>query len=157
MSITGFRIFTLRKSPWTSVYILIGPSRWVGGTPAVEMGWGNSTGKKEVINQAVGEPTVCGTDDEHAFAGKLVLIDVSGLAHKASKKDPRVVARDGVSEQQRDRSVSLLVEHIYATLCTVRGGRPDPLRRPFGRCEIQRPGAHFITLHEPRRRRAPKP
>ena len=51
----------------------------------------------------------------------------------------------------------LLVEHIYATLGTVRGGRPDPLRRPFGRCEIQRPGAHFIMLHEPGRRRAPEP
>ena len=45
-----------------------------------------------------------------------------------------------------ERSDSLLVEHIYATLGTVRGGRPDPLQRPFGRCEIQRPGAHFIML-----------
>ena len=30
------------------------------------------------------------------------------------------------------RSVSLPVMDIYATLGTVRGGRPDPLQRPFG-------------------------
>ena len=35
-----------------------------------------------------------------------------------------------------ERSVPLLVEHRYASLGTVRGGRPDPLQRPFGRCEI---------------------
>ena len=36
-----------------------------------------------------------------------------------------------------ERSIFLLKEHINATMGTVRGGRPDPLQRPFGRCEIQ--------------------
>ena len=66
------------------------------------MGWGNGSGKKEVINASVGDPVVCGSDWEHPFAGKLVFIDVSGLAHKASKKDARMVVREGTSEKQLD-------------------------------------------------------
>ena len=61
------------------------------------MGWGSGNGKAEVLNPASGDLIACGSDGDHPFAGKLVFIDVSGLAHKAAKKDSVVVAREGKS------------------------------------------------------------
>jgi hypothetical protein len=67
------------------------------------MGWGSGSGKAEVLNQAVGDPIVAfSSSDDHPFNGKLVFIDVSGLAHKASKKDPATVVREGTSRAQQD-------------------------------------------------------
>jgi len=49
-----------------------------------------------VLNKAVGGAIVAGTSsDEHPFNGKLVFIDVSGLAHKASWRKPE---RDGLCD-----------------------------------------------------------
>ena len=64
------------------------------------MGWGSGNGKAEVLNPASGDLIACGSDGDHPFAGKLVFIDVSGLAHKAAKKDSVVVAREGKSLAQ---------------------------------------------------------
>ena len=61
------------------------------------MGWGSGSGKSEVINAAVSDPVICGSGGDHPFDGKLVFIDVSGLAHKASKKDAMTVVREGTS------------------------------------------------------------
>ena len=66
------------------------------------MGWGNGDGKKEVLDPAGGDVIFCGSDGEHPFRNKLVFIDVSGLAHKASKKDAATVVREGTSEKQQD-------------------------------------------------------
>ena len=66
------------------------------------MGWGSGSGKKEVLNAAVGDPVICGSDEPHPFDGKLVFIDLSGLAHRASKKDPVAVVREGTSLAQQD-------------------------------------------------------
>ena len=66
------------------------------------MGWGSGSGKKEVLNAAVGETVICGSDEAHPFNGKLVFIDLSGLAHRASKKDAMAVVRDGTSLAQQD-------------------------------------------------------
>ena len=66
------------------------------------MGWGSGCGKGEVLNPAVGEPIICGSDSEHPFRNKLVFIDVSGLAHKASKKDAATVVREGMSGAQQN-------------------------------------------------------
>jgi hypothetical protein len=49
------------------------------------MGWGSGNGKAEVLNPASGDLIACGSDGDHPFAGKLVFIDVSGLAHTHSK------------------------------------------------------------------------
>ena len=66
------------------------------------MGWGSGCGKAEVLNAAVGDPIICGSSTEdHPFNGKLVFIDVSGLAHKASKKDAATVVREGTSLAQQ--------------------------------------------------------
>ena len=48
------------------------------------MGWGSGNGKAEVLNHAAGDVVACGANGAHPFAGKHVLIDVSGLAHKAA-------------------------------------------------------------------------
>ena len=82
------------------------------------MGWGNGSGKREVLDPAGGEVIVCGSDGEHAFKGKLVFIDVSGLAHKASKKDAATVVREGTSQRQRDY-VTKQIDSVAAE-----GGRP---------------------------------
>lgn len=66
------------------------------------MGWGSGNGKAEVLNPAAGDPIICGGADEHPFNGKLVLIDVSGLGHKASKHGAAEVVRHGKSEQQQE-------------------------------------------------------
>ena len=66
------------------------------------MGWGSGNGKGEVINPAAGDPTICGSSDEHPFKGKLVLVDVSGLGHKASKHGAAEVVRHGTSDQQQE-------------------------------------------------------
>ena len=58
----------------------------VGSSQTPRMGWGSGVGKKEVLNPASGDVVICGNSDEHPFHGKLVLIDVSGLGHKASKQ-----------------------------------------------------------------------
>ena len=64
------------------------------------MGWGSGSGKGEVLNAAVGDAIICGSNGDHPFRNKLVFIDVSGLAHKAAKKDAATVVRDGVSAAQ---------------------------------------------------------
>jgi hypothetical protein len=66
------------------------------------MGWGNGSGKSEVLDPAGGDVIFCGSDGVHPFRGKQVFIDVSGLAHKASKKDAATVVREGTSEKQQD-------------------------------------------------------
>jgi hypothetical protein len=66
------------------------------------MGWGAGTAKKEVLNPAAGEVVICGNSDEHPFHGKFVLIDVSGLGHKASKHGAAEVVRVGISAQQQE-------------------------------------------------------
>ena len=66
------------------------------------MGWGAGTAKKEVLNPASGEVVICGNSDEHPFHGKFVLIDVSGLGHKASKHGAAEVVRVGISAQQQE-------------------------------------------------------
>ena len=50
--------------------------------------------------------------------GKLVFIDVSGLAHKASKKDPATVVREGTSRAQQDymRGKAQTRSYSYQTL-----------------------------------------
>ena len=62
------------------------------------MGWGSGNGKAEVLNAAAGEPVICGSDDAHPFSGKSVLIDISGLAHKASKRNAAEDQIDGPAE-----------------------------------------------------------
>ena len=66
------------------------------------MGWGAGTAKKEVLNPAAGEVVICGNSNEHPFHGKFVLIDVSGLGHKASKHGAAEVVRVGISAQQQE-------------------------------------------------------
>ena len=82
------------------------------------MGWGSGNGKAEVLNHAAGDVVVCGDNGAHPFAGKHVLIDVSGLAHKAAKKDAATVVRDGVSPRQL-QYVRARVESVAAE-----GGTP---------------------------------
>jgi len=66
------------------------------------MGWGGGCGKAEVINPAAGDCVACGVSEHHPFHGKTVLIDISGLAHKAAKRDARTVVHDGTSLQQQE-------------------------------------------------------
>jgi exonuclease-1 len=103
------------------------------------MGWGNGSGKKEVINASVGDPVICGSDREHPFAGKLVFIDVSGLAHKASKKDARMVVREGSSAKQleymRKQISSVAAEGGTPVLVLDGRGYPPKLATRTGRRE----------------------
>lgn len=82
------------------------------------MGWGSGCGKAEVINPAAGDCVACGVSEHHPFHGKTVLIDISGLAHKAAKRDARTVVRDGTSLQQQ--------EYVRKRIASVaaEGGRP---------------------------------
>lgn len=57
------------------------------------MGWGSGAGKREVLDPAAGPPTSISAG-YNPFDGRYVLIDVSGLAHKAAKKQPRPEARE---------------------------------------------------------------
>jgi len=45
------------------------------------MGWGSGKGKAEVLVPAA-EAAIAHNTDPHAFANKIVLIDVSGIAFK---------------------------------------------------------------------------
>ena len=48
------------------------------------MGWGSGNGKKEVLNHAADLVEL--GDAPSAMKGKIVLVDVSGWAHIASKR-----------------------------------------------------------------------
>ena len=98
MSTSGFGIFpsTERRRPW-------GHFHWSAPERARQaMGWGGGQGKKEVLDPASGGIIFCGSDGQSPFAGKFVFVDISGLAHKASKRDAATVVREGVSEKQLD-------------------------------------------------------
>jgi len=78
-------------------------SQWNNGVGLrARMGWGGGCGKAEVINPAAGDCVACGVSEHHPFHGKTVLIDISGLAHKAAKRDARTVVHDGTSLQQQE-------------------------------------------------------
>jgi exonuclease 1 len=64
------------------------------------MGWGSGQAKRAILDVAAG-PVLSFEDDYNPYDGKFVLIDVSGLAHKASKKQPKQVVREGKSTQQQ--------------------------------------------------------
>ena len=69
--------------------------RWKAGARASRrMGWGSGKGKAEVLVPAA-EVAIANNDDPHAFADKIVLIDVSGIAHM--EKQPNLVVREGMS------------------------------------------------------------
>jgi exonuclease-1 len=95
------------------------------------MGWGSGKGKAEILNVAAGDVIVCGADGDHPFNGKVVLIDVSGLAHKGAKRNAAAVTRDGVSEQQlqyvRDRIASVAGEGGVPVLVLDGRGYPPKL------------------------------
>ena len=96
-----------------------------------DMGWGTGVGKKEVLNPAAGDVVICGNSDEHPFHGKLVLIDVSGLGHRASKHGAAEVVRMGTSAQQQDyvrkQIASVAAEGGYPVLVLDGRGYPPKL------------------------------
>ena len=93
------------------------------------MGWGSGSGKGEVLNAAVGDAVIRGSNCDHPFRNKLVFIDVSGLAHKASKKDAASVVREGTSLAQQNymRKQIASVAAEGGTPVLVLDGRPPKL------------------------------
>jgi hypothetical protein len=89
-------------------------------------------GRPELVRRPFGKCEI-----QRPGAHFIVLLVFDEL-HRA-RATPRV-------ETVSEGSVSLVVTDIYATLDTVRGGHPEPVRRPFGKGEIQRPGALLIVL-----------
>ena len=85
--------------------VIQGGGRKAGARASRRMGWGSGKGKAEVLVPAA-EVAIANNDDPHAFvasfADKIVLIDVSGIAHMASKKQPHLVVREGMSTQQQE-------------------------------------------------------
>ena len=81
------------------------------------MGWGSGKAKQEILDVAVG-PIVSIDAGYNPFDGRYVLIDISGLAHKAAKKQPRQVAREGTSLQQQQ----YVLRHIESIVGE--GGNP---------------------------------
>ena len=55
------------------------------------MGWGKGNGKGEVINPAAGDPVICGSNDVHPFDGKIVLIDITAVAHDHRRRSEHAV------------------------------------------------------------------
>ena len=112
------------------------------------MGWGSGSGKAEILNPAVGDPIICGSTSsgDHPFNGKIVFIDVSGLAHKASKKDATTVVREGTSFAQQDyiRKQIASVAAEGGTPVLVLDGRAYP---PKGWPHAPK-GVLWLQLHE---------
>ena len=81
------------------------------------MGWGSGDAKKAILNPASGGLRSC-ADGSSPFRGKDVLIDISGLAHKAAKRDATEVAQHGTSAEQQ--------QYLRMELESIRGegGRP---------------------------------
>ena len=105
------------------------------------MGWGSGSGKAEVL-KAVSDPIVAfSSSDDHPFNGKLVFIDVSGLAHKASKKDAATIVREGTSCTQPDY-MRLQIRSVAAeggTPVLVLDGRAYPPK--LATCDARRKAA----------------
>ena len=81
------------------------------------MGWGNGSGKKEVLDPAGSGIFPC-EHDGSPFLNKDVLIDISGIAHKASKRSPKEVVVHGTSAEQQEY-VRKSIEAVSGE-----GGRP---------------------------------
>ena len=81
------------------------------------MGWGGGSGKKQVLDPASGGLRSA-SEDGSPFKDRFVLIDISGLAHRAAKQQPVTVAREGVSVQQQ-QYVRRYLESVVGE-----GGRP---------------------------------
>ena len=81
------------------------------------MGWGSGAALKEVLKPATGD-VVHIDAGYNPFAGRKVLIDISGLAHKASKKQARQVALEGTSQRQQQ----YVLRHLEALVAE--GGTP---------------------------------
>ena len=81
------------------------------------MGWGSGNAKKEIIDVA-GSGILDIEDVGSPFANKDVLIDISGIAHKASKRGQREVALHGTSLDQQEY-MRKQIESVAAE-----GGRP---------------------------------
>ena len=81
------------------------------------MGWGSGNAKKEIIDVA-GSGLLDSNLVGSPFLNKDVLIDVSGLAHKASKRGAKEVAVHGTSTEQQ-QYIRMQIETVAAE-----GGRP---------------------------------
>ena len=75
------------------------------------MGWGNGAGKREVLDPAGGGLRSCDSDGS-PFEGKDVLIDVSGVAHKASKRGCKSVVLHGTSDEQQEYVRTLVIRYM---------------------------------------------
>ena len=81
------------------------------------MGWGAGNAKKEVLDVA-GSGLLDANITGSPFFNKDVLIDVSGIAHKAAKRSPKQVVLHGTSDAQKD----YVLKRIEAV--AGEGGRP---------------------------------
>ena len=56
------------------------------------MGWGSGAGKGKILAPAAGD--LVHVSVRNPFDSRMVLTDISGLAHRASKKQPKQVAQE---------------------------------------------------------------
>ena len=93
------------------------------------MGWGSGAGKGKILAPAAGD--LVHVSAHNPFDGKMVLTDISGLAHRASKKQPKQVAQEGISQRQQQYVMQHL-QGIYALggkVCLVLDGRAYPPKK----------------------------
>ena len=75
------------------------------------MGW--KSGKREIIKPAAGEPKVLDADGVDGVVGTTLLLDISGVQHKASRRDARTVVLSGTSAEA-ERYVADYLESVAA-------------------------------------------
>ncbi|EOD40309.1 hypothetical protein EMIHUDRAFT_222732 [Emiliania huxleyi CCMP1516] len=93
------------------------------------MGWGSGAGKGKILAPAAGD--LVHVSAHNPFDGKMVLTDISGLAHRASKKQPKQVAQEGISQRQQ-QYVTQHLQGVYALggkVCLVLDGRAYPPKK----------------------------
>ena len=92
------------------------------------MGWGSGAGKGKILAPAAGD--LVHVSAHNPFDGKMVLTDISGLAHRASKKQPKQVAQEGISQRQQQ----YVMQHLQGVhgdpLVMVGDGATDVEARP---------------------------